>query len=496
MQARLSQQGTGISVPTGHPILEAALEGPPYSRLVDELVIHHGLISFRQLCERAVPPSTRYLVFDLDKTLHLGRNLGELLGWELGALQSYGEDFLEAIEEGRGRNRLVLDPQRPLATVRYFLRGMRLWTYPGLLYLLTVKLGTRSARVRPWLYRWFGRNPVEAIQDVPRMAVMHQLADVPMATLRLLATRIWRRYAADQVVQEEDVAWLRRRCPRLRILLSSASPQPVVEVAARELDVDDVFYTAVEQREGYLSAPYAMSRLFLLGDDPKRISPPSEVVVNAGAAKMGRLLERYPDFMDPGVETIGITDTSYGEDHSWSSYFDRVVDINSPSPFVPIIAADSPLSTIHSAKVMTRAELSEPSLREAREGAIEHGGAGTAEGITRYAASQLASELAGTLDAVESLAASFRAEAAALRPRREALQAQLDSVQNAIERDVIRFDVGSIFERPRALRRLRRHLRKHRSIQVELLRVERPLSQLSCSLDELLASSRARLLPR
>ncbi len=53
-------------VPPGHPIFERPSDGPPHARLVDELIVHDGLISFRTLCERAIAPDTRYLVFDLD----------------------------------------------------------------------------------------------------------------------------------------------------------------------------------------------------------------------------------------------------------------------------------------------------------------------------------------------------------------------------------------------------------------------------------------------
>lgn len=493
MRLPLSEPPPGPQVPAGHPIFESPTGEPPHCRLVDELVVHHGLIPFRTLCDRVVTPNTRYLVFDLDRTLHLGRNIGELLGWELSALAIYGEEFLGAVDPRRGPGRILLDPSRPVATLRYFMRGARLWAYPGLLYLLTVKLGTRSARVRPWLYRWFGEDPVGAVQDIPRTAMMHHLAEVPLATARILSKRIWNRYSADQVVHAEDLASLRRRCPKLRIILSSASPQPVVEVAARELDVDDVFYTAVAQHDGYLSSPYALSRLFLLGHDPERISPPSEVQVNAGATKMARLLERYPDFQRADTETIGITDTSYGEDHSWASYFDKVVDINSPTPFAPIIASRSPLQAIHSAQVMTRAELDDPDLRLARAGRAANATPSEGKPWTRWTADDLATALGSTVDAVESLAASYRAEAKALRSSRDALQARLDSLTAAIERDVVQFDDGPVLERPLALRRLRRDLSEHRAVHQEQLRVERPLSQLSCSLDELLAASRSRL---
>jgi hypothetical protein len=52
--------------------------GAPRIRAVEHLVLHREPISFRELCQRAVPEETRYLILDLDRTVHLGRNMGEL----------------------------------------------------------------------------------------------------------------------------------------------------------------------------------------------------------------------------------------------------------------------------------------------------------------------------------------------------------------------------------------------------------------------------------
>ncbi|MBW2452893.1 MAG: hypothetical protein JRI68_00185 [Deltaproteobacteria bacterium] len=478
------------AAPAGHPIFERPSDGPPHARLVDELVIHEGLVPFRTLCERAIAPSTRYLVFDLDRTLHLGHNLGELLGWELNALASYGEEFLGAIDEERGPGRFVFDTQRPLAMLRYFARGARLWAYPGLLYLFAVKLGTRSAKVRPWLYRRFGLNTVEVVQDVPRTAVMHQLAEVPIATLRTLALRIWRRYVEDQVIGADDIRWLRRRCPGIRIILSSASPQPVVEVAAEQLGIDDVFYTVIEARDGFFSSPHVIDRRFLRGQDPQRISPPSQACTNSGATKMARLVARYPDFASPDVPTVGVTDTSYGEDHAWTDYCDTVVDINSGAPFSPIIARSSPLRAIHSAQVMTRAEIDDPA-RPTRRSAGQVHPAGNGE--RHWGTDELAAELADKLAAVESLATCYREEAQSLQAARHRLRRGISDRVTVIERDVQAFDDGSLLARPRLLQQLRRDLRVQRAAERELVRLERPLSRLTCSLEELLAASRSTL---
>ena len=64
------------------------------TRLVDLVWISREPIAFRALCERAIPPETRLVVLDLDRTLHLGRNMGELLGWEISAYRGYGPSYL------------------------------------------------------------------------------------------------------------------------------------------------------------------------------------------------------------------------------------------------------------------------------------------------------------------------------------------------------------------------------------------------------------------
>jgi hypothetical protein len=79
--------------------------------------------------------------------------------------------------------------------------------------------------------------------------------------------------------------------------------------------------------------------------------------INSGRAKIDQLREICPRVFDPGVKVLGITDTSYGEDHCWSEHFACVVDINSPTPFAPIVPQASPTRAVHSAVVLTREEL-------------------------------------------------------------------------------------------------------------------------------------------
>lgn len=297
----------------------------PRTRLVDSIWIARAPLAFRELCERAVPRETRLLVLDLDRTLHLGRNMGELLGWEISAHGAYGPAYLSTLEPRRRAGRFYLDRRRPLGALRYLWGAFRVWAPPGLFYLLWGKLAARLAPVRRRSYLRFGPEPVAAVQRVPQDVLFRQMATLPEETVRELSARVWRRHAADQTVEREDLAWLRARCPGIRVVLSSASPSEVVETAAAALGVDEV-----------------------IGSTAGRI--------NGGRAKLATLRARYPELQAPGAVTVGVSDTGYGEDHSWTEAFTHVVDVNSTSPFPPIVPAGSPLRAIFSAPLLTRAE--------------------------------------------------------------------------------------------------------------------------------------------
>ena len=88
-------------------------EQPSVMRVVDRFVDHGAPISFRELCARVVEEGYDYLLLDLDKTTHLGRNMGELLAWELCAYEAYGEsDAGRRLFDGR----LLVDWSRPMKT--------------------------------------------------------------------------------------------------------------------------------------------------------------------------------------------------------------------------------------------------------------------------------------------------------------------------------------------------------------------------------------------
>jgi hypothetical protein len=358
---------------------------PPVSatRLVDLVWISREPIAFRALCERAIPPETRLVVLDLDRTLHLGRNMGELLGWEISAYRGYGPRYLEDLEPRRAAGRMYLSFRRPLAMLRYLWRSGRVWAGPGLYYLLWCKIAARVRWLRRWTYARFGPEPVHAVQRLPQDVLFSQIASLPGEIVRELAARVWARHVPDLTVEREDLAWLRRSCPGVRIVLSSASPREIAEVAARELGFDEVIAS-------------------------------SPGVINGGRAKLAELRARYPELSTPGAVTVGISDTGYGEDHCWIEGFTHLVDVNSTSPFPPIVPATSPLRAVFSSLVLTRAE------REARARGtswLDPRRGHVAAGVRAFEPRELEVILAAVRAAMERLAASAGAPASELAYR-------------------------------------------------------------------------------
>ena len=300
-----------------------AKEAP--KRLVDRLVHHGEVASFRLLCERVLTPRTRYLVLDLDRTIHLGRDLGQDLGWELCAYQGYGREHFETIEHRQHSGRFLLDWSHPRKTAQYLGRSLRIWAYPGVYYGFWGKAAARIDWLRRRGFRRFVSDPARAAQRVPQLTLLRHLETTPYPVLRKLAEQIWRRHAPDQVIDREDLDWVRGRWPQLEVVLSSASPKPTVEVAGEALGVDHIHYSTLDR-------------------------------INSGETKIERLRELGARVGDPEVEIVGISDTSRGEDHCWAEHFTRVVDINSPTPFPAIVSSASPLLEVHSATLLTKHE--------------------------------------------------------------------------------------------------------------------------------------------
>jgi len=292
---------------------------------VGRLVRHGEVATFRELCARVLTANTRYLVLDLDRTIHLGRDLGEALGWELCALEGYGREDFERLGSRQQSGKFLLDWDHPKSTARYLARSLKIWAYPGMYYGLWGKAAARLDWLRRRGFQHFVADPIRAAQRVPQMTLLRHLQSSSEDVLRDLARRIWQRHEPDQVIDRDDLAWIRARWPQLQIVLSSASPKPTVEIAGEALGVDHVHYSTLDH-------------------------------INSGEAKIQRLRELCGCLGDPDVEIVGISDTSRGEDHCWAQHFTRVVDINSPTPFPAIVSTDSPLLEVHSATVLTKHE--------------------------------------------------------------------------------------------------------------------------------------------
>ena len=300
-------------------------------RVAERFVAHGPPLSFRRLCSEVLSSRPSYLILDLDGTVHLRRNLGELLGWELSAYRAYGLPTMERLESGRHSARWLFDWGDPRRLVRYVIGAASDWTGPGMSYLLWSKLASSSPRLRRAGFRRFRGDPIRIAQRGVQTTLMDQLASESPELVPTLMERIWQRHRDDQVVTAEDIAWIRTSFPNIEIVLSSASPQPVVSFVAERLGIEHAH-----------------------GSTPDRI--------NSGEAKIELLEQTFARFGEPGVEVVGISDTAHGDDHCWSQHFTRVVDINSPAPFPPIVSESSPLEEVHSATVLSRHELQQRAL--------------------------------------------------------------------------------------------------------------------------------------
>lgn len=453
---------------------EASADGR-YTRIVDRFTLHREPLDFRALAARVLRPNTRYLLLDLDRTTHRGLNLGELLGWEIASYKYFGDALIHA-DVPRLRGRLLQDPARKQRTPGYLIDGARRWAFPGLSYLLWGKLTAKSELLERWSYRKFGSEPIRAVQRLPQTALLHDLATLPKDTLRMLSRRVWELASPAQVIDRADLAWVRERCPGIRIILTSASPQPIVEVAGEMLGVDACEFSVTKDLGDYYASPYWVDRRFAL-ERLDTLATPSEVRINSGHAKIERLLERYPDLLDDGVESVGMSDTGYGEDHAWGQFLSVVVDVNSTSPFPPLVSFDSPLREVHSAQLLTRDERA-----CARPGET-----------VSLTASELAPWLVGVRSKLEHLAAECARVREQLAPGRAALAGELGRERRQIERVVRRYNGAAPAEKPSLLGALRRQLRGEAKVMRRIAELEQPLSYASMAVTKALLESRQAL---
>lgn len=458
-------------------------------RPVSRHLVHPHPIEFRELCKAAVPATTRVIVLDLDRTLHLARNMGEYMGWEMSGYHFYGPEYLDAHETTRDTSRFLTHWSEPLSSTRYFLRGCRVWAYPGLFYLLWGRMASGSEASKRLRHRLFGAEPYTAIQAIPTIALMHELSGVSVPTTNRLADRLLRRFAADQTFDHHDIAWLRERCPGVRIILSSASPRPTVAAAARRLGITDWESAEIEIHDDRFSAPFQLSPLYLRGQLPERVSPPSRYRVNAGRAKVARLLERYPEIGQPGVEVVGITDTWHGEDHCWADVFTRVIDVNSTSPFPPLVSSNSPLAEIHSAQLLTRSE-----RRTRADGQPDYLDPRRAKYFTQWRGGSLSagsSVLDAALVGINELARQQQQLAERSEPERAALTARLGPANERLEDAVAEYNEAPRRKRRARIRAINRRERERQRIVRALTRANRSASAVALDIDNRLAQIRA-----
>jgi hypothetical protein len=460
--------------------------------VVGKHIIYGGALAAGELFSQLVSDNTRYLVLDLDRTFHLGRNLGELLGWDVAAINSYGEDYVEQMDAKRGADRFLLAKDRPLAVAHYFLRNARLWAYPGLLYLACCQLPHRNERIARLLQRMLGHDPVAAGQHVVRLALMHQLHETPLHILRRRAAQIWSRLAGDLVIERQDLEQLRARCPGLKIVLSSASPQPVLEVARDQLGIDDIAYTSIEEVDGYLSAPYLQSHLFMMLRKPRRIAPPRSFVENVHFAKIEALAGRYPDLFDPAVESVAVSDTSHGEDYDFASFFTRVADVNSPTPFPPLVATDSPLRQIHSCHLLTRDEKqrrrTQPDYLDPRRRHLA-----VRPRTLTYDGEDLLRLCQRPLSQLQTLAEQYRDALDETQTPRAKLGDRVNAIVDELARIVEHYNAAAGKQRRPIARALHRFLRRRSLLLTRLRGAEWPLYTLSAQINDELKRARALL---
>jgi len=426
----------------------------PRTRLVEAFRLAREPIAFRELCERAVPPETRLLVLDLDRTLHLGRNMGELLGWEISAYRGYGPEYLTELEPRRRAGRMYVEWRRPRAALRYLWSSFWVWGPPGLFYLLWCKIAAKVDVLRRRSYLRFGPEPVQAVQRVPQYVLFRQMASLPEEIVRELARRVWERYRADLIVEREDLEWLRRRCPGIRIVLSTASPRQVAETASAALGIDEVIGSSLHR-------------------------------INGGRAKLQELRARYPELGAPGVITVGMSDTGYGEDHCWTEAFTRLVDVNSSSGFPPIVSASSPLRAIDSAQILTHAE------KDARAGGQawldpRRGRLGAA-GEREFHGPELEVLLAPLRAAVDRLARELDVRQRQLGEAVERARARCAAVDDALETAALALAAHG--PSPDLLGALE----ERRSAELQLARYARPVSEVAFALARTLERSRELL---
>jgi len=306
--------------------------------------VHAGARPLAERIAELLPEDVNHVVFDLDRTVHLGVTIGEQLGWELIADGDLSR-------KGRGGELpSIISWRSPLATAVCLGRGLRIWAIPGLVYASTVKLGDRWESWGRYLSMRLGAGYVESTQAFVRSVLMSNFAGYSRDQLDIFAGRAWKRSAGRLVVTREVIDEIRRVRTNVKsIILSSASTGPTVAHAARVLGVDGFVASDLDLRyrdeEEVYAAPVELSPWFR-GRRPEFYSRPGAVTHNAAENKVRLLRMVHPELFAEGTVTLGITDNNYGEDKTWAEHLHHVISLNTRHPFSPFISPNSPCMSI------------------------------------------------------------------------------------------------------------------------------------------------------
>lgn len=314
----------------------------------DRLVERYCVLGHaRPLIERVadiVPRDTRFVVLDLDRTVHLGVTIGELLGWEI--LTDPG--LRRQLDTGPPLPFFTL--RRPLDSAVNLARGLRDWGLAGLMYASTVRLGNRWPRWDGLLARQLGTDYVDVVQSLMRGVLMAQASSFSEEELAIFAERAWRRTLHRLVIDRAVVDRIREHCPDLEaVILSSASTAPTVAHAAQQLGVDSWVASSSERHDeqgrSLFATPASLPRWLVRG--PKgTLSRPGALFHNSSTGKVRLLHMHHPELFGAGSVTVGISDNNFGEDRLWPDYFTHAVALNSRHPFSPFVGRRSPCESV------------------------------------------------------------------------------------------------------------------------------------------------------
>jgi hypothetical protein len=188
---------------------------------------------------------------------------------------------------------------------------------------------------------------------------------------------------------------------------------------------------------------------------------------------------------------VGITDTGYGEDHCWAQHLAQVVDVNSTAPFPPIVESGSPLRSVHSAALLTRAERASRDagqlrLDPRRRRVPRHA-------PVRLARGELEAALGGHLHRVDALLGDLGRAERICGPERELAEQAQREVERRVAALVRAYNEGTATERAGALGRLGAIEVERQRAQREVARALRPVGEAAHALSEELMGARARV---